>query len=108
MQAWKSRAEGARRRPENKNPPGARLQHPEQNNGGDAPLCPMPITDDSFLPTRSSLLSRLKNASDAVSWQAFVDNYGRLIFQVCLRAGLQRQEAEDVVQETVVAVAQQM
>ncbi len=64
--------------------------------------------DDSFLPTRSSLLSRLKNASDAVSWQAFVDNYGRLIYQVCLRTGLQRQEAEDIVQETIAAVAQQM
>ena len=64
--------------------------------------------DDSFLPTRSSLLSRLKNASDAVSWQAFVDNYGRLIYQVCLRTGLQRQEAEDIVQETITAVAQQM
>ncbi len=64
--------------------------------------------NDSFLPTRSSLLSRLKNASDAVSWQAFVDDYGRLIYQVCLRAGLQRQEAEEVVQETVVAVSQQM
>ena len=63
---------------------------------------------DSFLPTRSSLLSRLKNASDAVSWQAFVDNYGRLIYQVCLRTGLQRQEAEDIVQETIAAVAQQM
>jgi len=63
---------------------------------------------DDFLPTRSSLLSRLKNASDAVSWQSFVDNYGRLIFQVCLRAGLQRQEAEEIVQETVTAVAQQM
>src|SRR6188768_1003639 len=64
--------------------------------------------DDSFLPTRSSLLSRLKNASDAASWQAFVDNYGRLIFHVCLRSGLNRQEAEDVVQETVSAVSQQM
>lgn len=63
---------------------------------------------DEFLPTRSSLLSRLKNASDAASWQAFVDNYGRLIFHVCLRSGLNRQEAEDVVQETVSAVSQQM
>lgn len=68
----------------------------------------MPHAADDFLPTRSSLLSRLKNASDAVSWQAFVDNYGRLIFQVCLRAGLQRQEAEEVVQETITAVAHQM
>ena len=61
--------------------------------------------DDSFLPTRSSLLSRLKNASDGVSWQAFVDNYGKLIFHVCLRSGLQRQEAEEVVQDTILAVA---
>jgi RNA polymerase sigma factor (sigma-70 family) len=65
-------------------------------------------TDDSFLPTRSSLLSRLKNASDAAGWQYFVDNYGRLIFQVCLRAGLTRQEAEDIVQDVVAAVAKQM
>jgi RNA polymerase sigma factor (sigma-70 family) len=69
----------------------------------------MPVsTDDSFLPTRSSLLSRLKNASDAAGWQFFVDNYGRLLFQFCLRAGLQRQEAEDIVQEVVMAVAKQM
>ena len=64
--------------------------------------------EDSFLPTRSSLLSRLKNASDAAGWQYFVDNYGRLIFQFCLRAGLTRQEAEEVVQETVAEVAKQM
>ncbi len=64
--------------------------------------------DDSFLPTRSSLLSRLRHASDNAAWQAFSDNYGRLIYQVCLRTGLQRQEAEEVVQETMIAVARQM
>jgi len=69
---------------------------------------PAGSADDSFLPTRSSLLSRLKNASDAAGWQYFVDNYGRLIFQFCLRAGLTRQEAEELVQETVAAVAKQM
>ena len=37
-----------------------------------------------------------------------MENHGRLIFQVCLRAGLTRQEAEDVAQETVAAVARQM
>jgi RNA polymerase sigma factor (sigma-70 family) len=65
-------------------------------------------TDDSFLPTRSSLLSRLKNASDAAGWQYFVDNYGRLVFQVCLRSGLTKQEAEDIVQDVVAAVSKQM
>ena len=64
--------------------------------------------DDSFLPTRSSLLSRLRHSSDAAAWQAFVDNYGRLIYHVCLRTGLQRQEAEDIVQETMTAVSQTM
>ncbi len=68
----------------------------------------MTTGEDGFLPTRSSLLSRLKNASDAAGWQYFVDNYGRLVFQVCLRAGLTRQEAEDIVQEVVSAVAKQM
>ena len=67
-----------------------------------------PSAADSQFPTRSSLLSRLKNASDAVAWQSFVDSYGRLIFQVCLRTGLQRQEAEEVVQETIADVAQAM
>ena len=63
---------------------------------------------DTFLPTRSSLLSRLRNASDAGSWQQFFDNYGRLIFSVCRRSGLDAQEAEEVTQETIVSVSQKM
>ena len=63
---------------------------------------------DTFLPTRSSLLSRLRNASDAASWQEFFDNYGRLIHRVCRRSGLNAQEAEEVTQEAIIAVAQKM
>lgn len=63
---------------------------------------------DTFLPTRSSLLSRLRNASDAAGWQDFFTNYGRLIHRTCLRSGLTAQEAEDVTQETVIAVAKKM
>ena len=63
---------------------------------------------ESFLPTRSSLLSRLRNASDGVSWQQFFDHYGRLIFSVCRRSGLDAQEAEEVTQETIVSVSQKM
>ena len=61
---------------------------------------------DPLLKTRSSLLSRLRHASDLASWQHFFDNYGRLIYQVCRRGGLDAQEAEEVTQETIVAVAQ--
>ncbi len=63
---------------------------------------------DTFLPTRSSLLSRLRHASDGVSWQQFFDNYGRLIHSVCRRSGLDAQEAEEVTQETIVAVSQKL
>lgn len=69
----------------------------------------MPANEpDDFLPTRSSLLSRLRDTSDAASWRQFLDQYGRLIFQVCLRSGLTRQESEEVVQETVTAVSQSL
>ncbi|MES2708652.1 MAG: sigma-70 family RNA polymerase sigma factor [Verrucomicrobiota bacterium] len=64
-----------------------------------------PHDPDDFLPTRSSLLSRLRDSSDAESWRHFLDHYGRLIFQVCLRSGLTRQESEEVVQETVTSVS---
>lgn len=60
---------------------------------------------DEFLPTRLSLLERLKDCSDQRSWQEFFDAYHRLIHSVALKAGLTQTEAQDVVQETVVAVA---
>ena len=61
---------------------------------------------DEFLPTRLSLLGRLKDWADQRSWQEFFDTYHRLIHSVALKAGLTASEAQDVVQETVVAVAQ--
>jgi RNA polymerase sigma factor (sigma-70 family) len=61
---------------------------------------------DEFLPTRLSLLGRLKDWADQRSWQEFFDTYHRLIHRVALKAGLTESEAQDVVQETVVAVVQ--
>ena len=63
---------------------------------------------DEFLPTRRSLLTRLKNWDDQESWREFFDVYWKLIFSIALRAGLSHAEAEDVVQETVLAVAKKM
>jgi RNA polymerase sigma factor (sigma-70 family) len=63
---------------------------------------------DDLLPTRRSLLGRLKNWEDNASWQEFFDTYWRLIYQVALKAGLTEAEAEEVVQETVVSVAKAM
>jgi len=63
---------------------------------------------DEFLPTRKSLLTRLKNWDDQESWRQFFDTYGKLIYTTALKAGLNHAEAEDVVQETVIAVARKM
>jgi RNA polymerase sigma factor (sigma-70 family) len=60
---------------------------------------------DEFIPTRASLLSRLKNWDDQQSWQEFFNIYRRLIFSAAIKAGLTEQEAEDVLQETVLSVA---
>lgn len=63
---------------------------------------------DSFLPTRSSLLFRLKEWKDSASWDEFFQAYNKSIHKIAIGRGLTRIEAEEVVQETMVAVARQM
>jgi len=64
--------------------------------------------DDEFLPTRASLLSRLRNWDDQQSWKEFFETYWRMLYSVARRAGLSDSEAQDVVQETIVSVAKSM
>ncbi len=61
-----------------------------------------------LLPTRASLLERLRQWSDNASWQEFFDTYWKLIFRTARAAGLRSQDAEEVVQETIVEVAKDM
>lgn len=63
---------------------------------------------ESSIPTRRSLLGRLKNWEDGESWQQFFDTYWRLIYAVALKSGLRDDEAQEVVQETVVSIAKKM
>ncbi len=63
------------------------------------------MMSNEFMPTRSSLLRRLKDWGDQASWEDFFNNYWRLIYGVAIKAGLTEAEAQDVVQETVIAVA---
>jgi RNA polymerase sigma-70 factor (ECF subfamily) len=65
------------------------------------------ISDDS-LPTRRSLLSRLRDLGDSESWRTFFETYWRLIYNVARKSGLSDDQAQDVVQETVIAVARKM
>jgi RNA polymerase sigma factor (sigma-70 family) len=61
-----------------------------------------------FIPTRHSLLSRLKNSEDHESWRVFFDTYWKLIYTAARKAGLTDSEAQDVVQETVISVFRSM
>ena len=65
-------------------------------------------SSDEFIPTRASLLGRLKDWGDQKSWQDFFDTYWRLIYSVALKAGLSDAEAQDVVQKTLVTVAKKV
>jgi RNA polymerase sigma-70 factor (ECF subfamily) len=62
-------------------------------------------SSEEFIATRRSLLGRLKNWADQKSWQEFFDTYWKLIYSVAAKAGLSDAEAQDVVQDTLLAVA---
>lgn len=67
------------------------------------------LTDSTTsLQTRKSLLLRLRDAQDHGSWKTFFDTYWHLLYKVARRGGLSDADAQDVVQETVLAVAKQM
>ncbi len=63
---------------------------------------------DELLPTRLSLIGRLRDLDDQPSWREFFDTYWKLIYGAAIKAGLSDHEAEDVVQETVIGVARKM
>jgi RNA polymerase sigma-70 factor (ECF subfamily) len=66
------------------------------------------LNAEELIPTRDSLLSRLKNWEDQESWQDFFNTYWKLVYGVALKAGLTDQEAQEVVQETVITVARRI
>jgi RNA polymerase sigma-70 factor (ECF subfamily) len=63
---------------------------------------------DELAPTRQSLLERLRDLDDSPAWQEFFDTYWKLIYGSAIRFGLSDDEAEEVVQETIIGVARRM
>jgi RNA polymerase sigma-70 factor (ECF subfamily) len=63
---------------------------------------------DSLLPTRQSLLTRLRDWQDQEGWREFFDSYWRLIYNVARKSGLADAEAQDVVQITFMYLARRM
>lgn len=64
--------------------------------------------DPSSIQTRPSLLNRLKEGDDAESWQEFYRVYGKLARDFAIQAGLTDTEADEVVQETAIAMARHL
>src|ERR1043166_6756554 len=61
-----------------------------------------------IIPTRESLLLRLKDWDDQKSWRDFFELYWRLIYGVAIKAGLTEIEAQEVLQETVISFAKEI
>src|SRR5215469_16797766 len=64
--------------------------------------------EPSSIQTRPSLLDRLKSGDDAESWSEFYRVYRKLIRDFALHAGLNDTEADEVVQETAIAVSRNL
>ncbi len=64
-----------------------------------------PEQPDELLPTRQSLLGRLKDWQDDASWTLFFETYWKWIYRRAIKAGLSDAEAQDVVQETLLSVS---
>ena len=60
------------------------------------------------IQTRPSLLNRLRAGDDAESWQEFYRVYGKLVRDFAIQAGLTDTEADEVVQDTAIAVARHL
>jgi RNA polymerase sigma-70 factor (ECF subfamily) len=61
--------------------------------------------DEESLRTSWTAVARLKNTDDQEVWNRFYDRYRPLIFGVAVKAGLQQEEAQEVVQETMLSVS---
>jgi RNA polymerase sigma-70 factor (ECF subfamily) len=87
-------------------------KYPERNTRGlrfrTGKMMPMAESKEDSYKTRSSLIRRARNIGDDRSWQEFNDVYGKLIFRFALKAGLTEDEAQEVVQETLIAAAKHL
>ena len=68
----------------------------------------MDNTPEELIPTRATLIERLKDLGDQASWVDFFETYWGLIYGVAVKGGLSPVEAEDVVQDTMIAVAKNL
>src|SRR5580704_6121937 len=61
-----------------------------------------------LVATRRSLVERLADWNDRKHWQEFFDTYWKLIYSTARKSGLTDEEAQEVVQETIITVAKKI
>ena len=66
------------------------------------------MDEEKFMLTRSSLLGRLKDEEDQSSWLEFFNSYWKLIYNVSRKAGLSHEDAQDVVQDSILTVVRRI
>jgi len=64
--------------------------------------------EPSSIQTRPSLLNRLRAGDDVESWNDFYRIYGKLVRDFAIQAGLTDTEADEVVQETAIALSKHL
>lgn len=57
--------------------------------------------------TQATLLDRLREAADPLAWDEFFERYWRLVYAMARQRGCSEHSAEEVVQETMLAVFRQ-
>lgn len=57
---------------------------------------------------QDALVSQLRDLGDGESWRTFFRQYGRLMYSLARQSGLNDDQAQEAVQETVIAVVRQM
>ena len=60
---------------------------------------------DDALPTRETLLIKIRDAQDAAAWAEFADLYTPLIRHYCILRGVNQSDVDDVTQEVLKTVS---
>jgi RNA polymerase sigma-70 factor (ECF subfamily) len=60
---------------------------------------------DSIPDTRASLIARIADARDFAAWEQFTRIYQPLVYRLARKRGLQHADAEELVQEAMLAVS---
>ena len=66
------------------------------------------FTSADALPTRASLLSRLRDPGADQCWQDFFRRYRDLIWRLARKSGLTDSESDEVLQETMLSLVRQL